>query len=266
MTIKNSILHIKNSSAARRILRRKNELETYVKAISRVKQVEQKFCIFAQGRTGSTLLCDLLNSHPQIHCDKEILYHHVLFPQLYIDGKLKKSSKNIYGFKVKIYQLSQDQNIKDPNLFLQRLHQENWKIIYLRRNNLFRHALSSLIAESRKQWHIKKQHEAVKYEPVSIDCDRLLEIISSRQKLLRQEENSLEGIPHITINYETDLLDQTSQQRSVNMICDSLGIDSSQVETSLSRIVSDNLESMLKNHAEVISRMTESEYSEYLSL
>ena len=32
-----------------------------------------RFVLFGQGRTGSKLLVELLHSHPDIHCDGEVL-------------------------------------------------------------------------------------------------------------------------------------------------------------------------------------------------
>lgn len=40
----------------------------------------RKFVIFAQGRSGSTLLTSTLDSHPDIHCDDEILIVPRAFP------------------------------------------------------------------------------------------------------------------------------------------------------------------------------------------
>src|SRR4030095_16137361 len=78
----------------------------------RIDYPQKKFVIYTRGRTGSTVLTDLINSHPDIFCDAEIfnfIYCNtkVLFPRAYIKSCSKRASiykKKVYGFKVKIAQ------------------------------------------------------------------------------------------------------------------------------------------------------------------
>lgn len=97
---------------------------------------EKKFVIFGRGRSGSTLLVELLDSHPQIHCDNEILHDRVLFPRLYIDSCASRYQSQVYGFKFLSYQIKDVQRISQPKKFLLQLYQSGYKIIYLRRENL----------------------------------------------------------------------------------------------------------------------------------
>jgi len=60
-------------------------------------------------------------------------------------ARAARIQENTYGFKVKIYQLTDDQKI-DPHSFLTQLHNQEWKIIYLKRLNALRQSLSMLIA------------------------------------------------------------------------------------------------------------------------
>ena len=115
----------------------------------------QKFVIFGQGKSGSTLLTTLFNSHPEIHCDQEILFNPVKFPKLFVRARCRAAVKPVYGFKVKIYQLngmtwtSPRQSISDPSTFLRYFQQRGWKIIYLRRENLLRTEISNNIRWAR---------------------------------------------------------------------------------------------------------------------
>ena len=115
-----------------------------------------KFLIFSQGRTGSTLLMDLLSSHPEIHCDGELLYYRVPFPAQFVKLKSALTLKKHFGFKVKIYQLVEIQNIKDPREFIMEFYNRGWKIISLKRENLLRHVISFWFAEENKKYHFKK--------------------------------------------------------------------------------------------------------------
>jgi len=135
---------------------RRDELSSYLKAIKYLSNKSNlNFIIFAHYRTGSTLLANLLNCHPEIFCDTEIFlkflkskFNKVFFPDLYITGKLAKKKNRIYGFDLKLYQLKElnicysDQQHQD---FLLNLYQNDCKILYLRRRNLFRQEASSLM-------------------------------------------------------------------------------------------------------------------------
>src|SRR4051812_11468170 len=72
----------------------------------RPQRDQRRFVVFAQGRTGSTLLVDLLRSSPGVHCDEEILDRPVRLPHLWIASRRAARPGTGYGFKVKIYQLT----------------------------------------------------------------------------------------------------------------------------------------------------------------
>lgn len=80
-----------------------------------------RFVIFGQGRSGSQLLCDLLDSHSQIRWDKEILSQPTLRPYQLILNRALLSSCNAYGFKVKIDQLAEKQRIRDVRITPKRI-------------------------------------------------------------------------------------------------------------------------------------------------
>ena len=83
----------------------REEIVSYFRALStrKMKLPRHNFVIFTQGRTGSNLLRNLLNSHPNIFCirDPFVRWHiKVLLPKLHIRGKLAKYSKRatVCGF------------------------------------------------------------------------------------------------------------------------------------------------------------------------
>ena len=77
------------------------------------RQFESKFVLFGGGRNGSTLLVSLLNSHPDIYCDGEILVGKLRSPFKHIKRRMQSSPKSIYGFKLLSYQLKEIQNSID---------------------------------------------------------------------------------------------------------------------------------------------------------
>lgn len=118
----------------------------------RLKFPQSKFVMYTRGRTGSTLLTELLNCHHEIFCDVEIfnfLYSGsiVKFPGMYINSCSKRASakgKKVYGFKVKISQLRYEHKYDNYDEILLNLYKKDWKFIHLKRVNFLRHQLSNL--------------------------------------------------------------------------------------------------------------------------
>lgn len=254
---------IKQTQIGSKISLKKKEISVYTKALLNLHPPkEKKFFIFAQGRTGSQLLCKLLDSHPTIFCDLEILYHPVWFPQVYIESKCLTVPKPIYGFKMKIYQLTQQQKIKNPQKILESLYANNWKIIYLKRDNVFRQALSNLVAINRNVWHQTKDNTIVDRDKINIDCERLFNMMNSRKKNLEEEQKLIANIPHLSINYESDLLDMEKHQITCDKIFDFLEIDSIKVKSSIDKTTSKNARNFINNYDEVCARLAKTQYAE----
>ena len=93
------------------------EATVTVRALFGRRMPKTRFVIFAKGRTGSELLCSLLQSHSKVHCDKEILNQPVCFPQRLIRCYALLSRRDVYGFKVKIQQLVERRATRDVRAF-----------------------------------------------------------------------------------------------------------------------------------------------------
>ena len=93
--------------------KRRDEWWTYLGYWLSKKHVPQKrFVILTQWRSGSELLIDLLNCHPDIRCDSELFKEFVrlrtpkvLFPHWYLDGKSARAGTKAYGCKIMSNQL-----------------------------------------------------------------------------------------------------------------------------------------------------------------
>jgi len=107
-----------------------------------------RFVIFAQPRTGSTLLASLLKAHPRIRCDGEILGKRRLLPGPFVTARSILAEEDVYGFKVMIFQLW-NQRIYDVGAFMRHLYGDGWKILHMRRRNVLRQAISVAVARHR---------------------------------------------------------------------------------------------------------------------
>ena len=231
--------------------------------------IKNKFVIFAQGRTGSTLLASLLNSHPEVFCDEEILDHRKCFPRAFIRGRCAISNARVYGFKLKIYHIREAQNISDTKQFVLGLSNSGWKIIYLRRLNIFRHALSDVFLNYRhatsKGAHHMKSNGPLNLKRLYVDCDNLLHFMMVREAIMDEEKELLTNIPHISVTYEDALLREEDRQYYLNQIFDYLNIEHVPVSTKYVRTSSDKLPDFVLNHDEVIRTVSKTKYAKYVT-
>ena len=232
-----------------------------------------RFVIFAQGRTGSTLLVDLMNSHPDIFTFGEIMQHNVIrnvrWPRRYAEGLCSLSRKGTVGFKVKIYQIEGTQR-KDPKRVLHDFHDHGWKIIYLKRANILRHSISDIRSEKTGTFH-KVEGKKVAQEgkggkrKIRIEPEELMQTMDFREGCLAREKAALEDLPHFTVSYETDLMGEDNQREAMNRLFEFLGLPPHEAETSFRKVTSKNIADDVENFAELERALAESRYAEYLS-
>ncbi|MBS1517264.1 MAG: hypothetical protein JSS91_04180 [Bacteroidetes bacterium] len=237
----------------------------------RLKYPESKFLIYTRGRTGSTLLTELLNCHPDIFCDREIfnfLYSgsRIRFPELYIDSCSKRASynrKKVYGFKVKIAQLRYEHKYENYQDILDSLHEKGWKFIYLRRKNYLRHKLSNIISYQTNIFHLKYGDRDFD-QKIKVDCEKLFEGIKYGEEVEKTEQENLKNIPHLTVTYEDDLLEREKFQNTADRAFSFLGLDSHPVKSDLKRIVKLDLKEVILNYSEVEDFLIKKNYDKFL--
>jgi LPS sulfotransferase NodH len=223
----------------------------------------QRFVIFAQGRSGSTLLTDLLNSNPDVRCDDEILTFHHRWPVRYAAAHTVGHRVGAWGFKVKIYQLIDAQRT-DPGEFLRRMHREGWLVIYLHRRNVVRQALSASIAKERGG-HYHQTAGDRPIGPVVIDAADVVRRVRQREHFGELEAAALSDVPHLALTYEDDLARPEDHQRTADRIFDLAGVARSPVETVLERISSDPLAGVA-NRDEVRDALAAAGYAHLLEV
>ena len=226
-----------------------------------------KFVIFGQGRTGSTLLTSLLSSHPEITCEGEILARRVLNPLLYVTCRSRiLSASDVYGFKVKIYQLTHSQklDLDDVIDFFKRLKENKWQIIYLKRENLLRHAISNMMVENTGLYHRFSDEQVFWNEKIDLDCQQLFIKMKRREKFQEAEACVLKHIDHVPLVYEKNLLDTDAQQKTVDMLCDLIGISRCSAQTNLVRINRGKLSNIVCNYHEIRAKIEHTRFSQFL--
>lgn len=236
------------------------ELASCIRALTSHRAIpDRKFVIFAHYRTGSTLLMSLMNSHAQIHCERELLLdfvrlkrQKVLFPHLFIKGSMPRSGSVACGFVLRLDQLERvlPRFHKGPESFLSRLVSDGWKIIHLKREDHLRQALSNVTALARGQFH-NGVGVAREKSTVHIDPQALIRTIGWMRNVSRKEHELMEKLAHVTVVYEHDLLDSGRHQAVAERIFDYLGLESQPVTARYRRMSSDNLLEGIVNSAEI---------------
>jgi len=227
-----------------------------------------RFIIYGQGRSGSSVLLDLIGSHPDVYCESEIFNRKVaarlIWPMRYMEARAALSPQPVYGCKMKIYQMTDDQGIENPLRFMQDLHSDGWKVIHLVREDLFRKALSLVVAETRGQFLDRRQDSGGGVSSIRIEPARLAEAMRERRSADAAEQAALEGIPHIRVTYEGDLLDAATHQAVSDRVLIYLGLESAPVETRYVKTSRSRVADYVSNYEEVHEFLSQTEFVSYL--
>jgi LPS sulfotransferase NodH len=224
-----------------------------------------KFVLFAQGRTGSTLLGDLLRSHPEVYFADEILAEPVRSTRYVAERMRWRHARHAVGFHVKIYQLSDVQGVTDAGSWLQGMHRHGWRLITLRRQNLLRQVLSNMTAQLTNRYEDRSgDGEFVRVRP-HINPDELLHWMGLRAAAGRDEAAALDGVPHLALSYEQDLQDASTWESTMKRVFGHLDLAPVPVVTNLRRQNEGELPSLIANYDEVKRAVTETEYARYLA-
>lgn len=225
----------------------------------------RKFMIFAQGRSGSTLLTSTLDSHPDIRCDDEILIVPRLFPRRFTEIAARQAAARAYGFHVKITQLHAWQGIHDIGGFLRDMEQGGWRIVYLWRENLLRQVVSNVFAEAAGTYHMDGGQ--ARPSSVILPLDRLALEMDWRRRLRDAEEAAVQGHNVFEIVYERDLLEPARQAETFAALQEIIGVSGVPLKPRLKKMVVSPLPELISNYDEVSDWISaRPEYARYLKM
>ncbi len=232
-------------------------------AVASATATRPRFVVQSLGRSGSTLLTDLLSAHPQIECDGEILSHRLLIttPARLVRDRARLFPSQCYGFKMRPRHY-QDQGITDPAAFLGALHADGWQVVHLERRNLLRIALSWVANEQTKVVHrTVRDHSAVQRQHVPVSM--LLRQLARVARDVAVEQGALAWVPHHRMVYEDDLLAADTRQAAMDRLFAMFGLPPAPVSTRLVRLTADRLEDFVENHAEVRAALRGTEWERF---
>lgn len=233
--------------------------------LSRRTLPETRFVLFGRGRSGTTALVSMLDEVPALRCEGEVLHNYVPFPRCHVLGRCARCDAEGYGCKILSYQIRDVQSPTEPREdFLRILHKEHgFQLLYLRRTNLLRHALSNIRAR-RESFHQKKSDPDRETPAMHVDPEHVVEWMQSSEALSDYEHQLLEGLPYLSLTYEADIRNPGDHQATVNAICDFLDVLSTPVESSYRKVAPPSLQENVANYEELARHLKDTKYAPYL--
>ncbi len=217
-----------------------------------------RFLIFGQSRSGSGLLVDLLNSHPDIQCDSELMNRNGIrskdifrrllierFPYIYINHQVHKQAGNAYGFKLLFHQLSKYPGIKS------KLFNQKWKIIHIRRKDILAQTLSGIIARETGKYHRYRQ-DVVDDRLFTLDPKTVAKKLNHRSKAKEGELELLNGLNYCDIVYEDDLADSNNWSSSMARVFNYLGVQPCEVSAKILKTDNRANDKRILNYSEIL--------------
>ena len=173
-----------------------------------------------------------------------------------------RATENII-FHVKVYQLTRDRKQPiDPAEFLNALYGDGWKIIYLRRKNKVRHAISTVVALNLHRWE-KYNDDEVRFS-MTIDCNEFVDKVKERISFEEAERDALAKIQYHEVIYEDDLEKSDTQQAAINRILDYISLEHRKVSTRLRKVNTQPLKDIIVNYDEFLARVTSQNRQKFL--
>jgi LPS sulfotransferase NodH len=229
-----------------------------------------RFCILTAGRSGSELLVHLLDAHPAIRCEGEVLRDWHDFPFLFARGRLRGARYRgfgAWGFKINQRYLTEEFGRTNPKgglpALVGRLRAHGFVFVHVRRRDLLRQALSGLRADLTGLYHLRKTDDE-QIGAFDVDVPELMRILP----LLESEDAELTelvgGLPHRTLWYEDDLSTRDRQQAAVDGLCDWLGLARAPVTTEFEKLAPPPQREQVKNYDEVAQAVGATRFGRFL--
>jgi hypothetical protein len=150
----------------------------YLSRLIGARHKAERICCFHFGRCGSTLLGNMLQSHPQIEWAGELFHAHherkdrsvELRPFELLKNRIAHSAFRHFGFETKFQHLDSNGLQLDLEAYLLQLNKLGFrKFIVLKRNNYLRQAISVARGQISSMWHVPIKDMVPETEPLYLD-------------------------------------------------------------------------------------------------
>lgn len=218
-------------------------------ALTRQASLPRRLLIFTPGRAGSELLVTLVNSHPLITCDGEILQRPDRLPPVrpfaYVRGaasislskaRATRQPSAVYGWKLVSTDLRwHPRRYPSPTEFLREATGDDGLLVVLRRHNFIAQALSYLHAEA-TQYHFRSTDKTGGFQKLTVDPEQLLAQTWTYEFEDKWVAEVTESLQKLELFYENDLVGPSEQQKTVDRVVLALGLAPAPVGSDLKRV------------------------------
>lgn len=232
------------------------------------------------GRVGSTVVAKMLERHPALLWDGELLERYrkqklseqriVRDPFAVLRWRMRNAGNRTYGFETKVHRLQHlgpEVLRLDTAEYVERLRELGFsRFIVLRRKNYLRQAVSAAVGQADERRHISKEEKG-KIVRIDFDVERTPLMKSALPLLQRFEEfdalydtlDRLLGDDEVLrLTYEDDI--EQNPKVAYEKICSFLGLPSAPAEIELRKTNPYPLSDILLNYEEVAALLRGTEY------
>jgi hypothetical protein len=205
-----------------------------------------RFVILTAGRSGSTSLCDFLDSHDLVKCQSELLIQKRSRPMTFLCGMANYYLRRdiCWGFKAKLNQIITTNGLNERK-FLDELVEQHFKIIYLRRENVVRSAISGMLGHQRKG----RYHDSNSV-PEHLDPAGCVWNVRRALKNQAAEESLLENYDYLPISFERHIAN-SDKSALEQLLVDFLQIPAANMATSFGVVNAGSIWDQVENSEEV---------------
>jgi hypothetical protein len=219
-----------------------------------------RFVVLFHGRSGASYLKSMLNSHPKIHAFGETLVGHENVEQQMVKARERltvdpDTKLHAVGFKTKF------SDLLNFEAFSMLLHELDCRVIYLRRRNWVKWAVSWQNAirlnASLGKWNLKSQDKNL--GPIAIDPDLFHEWLENVPELLQVSDEMIGTmrLPVLRLHYEQLLVEP---QETIDNVFSFLDVPPMKFHSELKKNTNDDLRKVIKNFDELRERYVGTEY------
>jgi len=227
----------------------------------------RQLVVLTPGRSGSELLVSLLDGHPQIRCEGEILRVPRRQARRYVIGHARRAldrgrtqgkRAEVYGWKLITSQLQwYPERYPDPTGFLSACTAAGGLLVVLRRRNRVNQALA-LIHGERSGFDFHSRDE---FTPMAVEPELLLAQLYWYDEADSWLVETTASLPHLPLFYEDDLTTAERQQATVAEICARLGLRFVPTEATLAPVAPADPLARVSNIQEVVAALAGTRYS-----
>jgi LPS sulfotransferase NodH len=163
-----------------------------------------------------------------------------------------------------MHQFLLDQAMPQPHQFISGLCEDGWKVIFLRRDNILRQAISHYRALLTGLWSQFSAAPISQNQGIYIEIPRLIALVRMFEAWEQTQTKIMRTIPCITLEYAEDLLHQRCHQRTADKVFAYLGAPGAPVVTRMRKQADKPLPELVSNYEQLSRALKDTAYASFL--